>query len=67
MTARNFGTVKSGNTAPKLVAMTEIASGKNTGDGLEVFCRDAQERFTSLWIGTTTKVRLAVVPLSIAY
>src|ERR1019366_9050684 len=43
MTARSFGTVKSGNRAPKLVAMAEIASGKDAGDGLQVFCRDAQD------------------------
>jgi hypothetical protein len=66
MTARSVGTVKSGNRAPKLVAMTEVAGGKDAGDGFQVFCRDAQDD-TSLWIGTTTKVRFAVVPLSIAY
>jgi hypothetical protein len=43
MTARSFGTVKSGNRAPKLVAMAEIANGKDAGDGLQVFFRDAQD------------------------
>ena len=33
MTARSFGTVKSGNRAPKLVAMTELTGGKDAGDG----------------------------------
>jgi hypothetical protein len=43
MTARSFGTVKSGNRAPKLVAMTEVTSGKDAGNGLQIFCRDAQD------------------------
>jgi len=34
MNARSFGTVKSGNRAPKMVAMSEIAGGKDAGDGL---------------------------------
>jgi len=32
MPARSFGTVKSRNRAPKLVAMTEIAGGEDAGD-----------------------------------
>lgn len=33
MTARSFGTVKSGNRSPKLVTVTKVAGGKDADDG----------------------------------
>ena len=66
MTARSFGTVKSGEPRAEV--------GRDDGDSRWQGCwrwiagllSGCPRRFTSLWIGTTTKVRLAVVPLSIA-
>ncbi len=45
--------------------MPEVSGGENSGDAN--LQSEFPRRFTSLWIGTTTKVRWAVVPLSSGY
>lgn len=63
MTARSRGISKLGF-SPAFVAEPEVSGGEYAGDGLKVLGGNAQDGSPPLWICTTAKVRLAVVPLS---
>jgi hypothetical protein len=51
--------------ASALGAEPEVAGGKKAGDGLKILDRNGQDESPRCGLAPTTKVRLAVVPLSI--